>query len=80
MVCLWIKWEVNLISPNTVIRKEGMEALIAALGYVDAERLITLISSEPFDYTVWSERNLDQNVNIRELSKKAADYSKTIDV
>ena len=66
--------------PNTVIRKEGMEALIAALGYVDAERFITLISSEPFDYTEWRERNLDQNVNIRELSKKAAGYSKTLDV
>ena len=66
--------------PNAVIRKEGMEALIAALGYVDAERFITLISSEPFDYTEWRERNLDQNVNIRELSKKAADYSKTLDV
>ena len=37
---------------------------------VDAERFITLISREPFDYTEW-QRNLFEGMSVRELSKKA---------
>ncbi len=36
---------------NTVIKQEGISALISKLGYVDAERFIVLMNSEPFDYT-----------------------------
>lgn len=63
---------------NTIIKQEGMKALISQLGYVDAERFIVLISSEPFDYTKWREQSLDEGLNVRQLSQKAMMYSKNI--
>ena len=36
---------------DTEIKQKGVGALIAALGEVDAERFITLLAREPFDYT-----------------------------
>ena len=41
---------------DTEVRIKGMEALIAALGEVNAEKFITLIMREPFDYTEWQRR------------------------
>lgn len=60
---------------DTIVKQEGMNALIANLGYVDAERFIVLMSKEPFDYTKWRELHLDEDLNIRQLSKKAQEYS-----
>lgn len=62
---------------DTVIKQEGMNALISKLGYVDAEKFIVLITKEPFDYTKWREEHLDQNMDVRSLSKKAMEYSKS---
>lgn len=56
---------------DTIIKIEGIEALIEKLGYVDAERFIMLISKNTFDYTKWRQENLDRNISIRELSKAA---------
>lgn len=56
---------------NAVIRQEGIDALIAKLGYVDAERFIVLMTSEPFDYTKWRVQALDEGLSVRELSQKA---------
>lgn len=56
---------------NAVIRQEGIDALIAKLGYVDAERFIVLMTSEPFDYTKWRVQALDEGLRVRELSQKA---------
>lgn len=61
---------------DTIIKQEGMSALISKLGYVDAERFIVLLSREPFDYTKWREKHLDNDLSVRELSKKAMTYSK----
>lgn len=58
---------------DTIVKIEGIEALIEKLGYVDAERFIMLISKNPFDYTKWRQENLDENMNVRELSKAAMD-------
>jgi hypothetical protein len=55
---------------DTVIKQEGMNILLEKLGKVDAERFISLIIREPFDYTKWQE-NLFDDLNIAELSKKA---------
>ena len=43
---------------DTIIKQEGINALISKLGYVDAERFIVLITKEPFDYTKWREQSL----------------------
>ncbi|RCX17993.1 hypothetical protein DFR58_106162 [Anaerobacterium chartisolvens] len=56
---------------DTIIKVEGMNALIAKLGYVDAERFIMLMNKEPFDYTKWRDENLNIDLSVRELSKLA---------
>ncbi|MDR2481522.1 MAG: hypothetical protein LBD07_04420 [Spirochaetaceae bacterium] len=61
------------IKTDTLLRTEGMEALAAKLGLVDAERFIMLIQKEPFDYTEWQE-HLFENLSVEELSGKAAEY------
>jgi len=43
------------VKNDTLIRIEGMKALLDKLGLVEAERFITLINQEPFDYTRWRE-------------------------
>lgn len=63
---------------DTIIKQEGINALISKLGYVDAERFIVLISKEPFDYTKWRECALDDGLTIRQLSQKAMTYSKNL--
>jgi len=58
---------------DSVVRIEGMSALLEKLGKVDAERFVSLIIREPFDYTVWRESLNDENISLRELSKQAMD-------
>jgi len=58
---------------DTVLVNEGTKILSQALGKVNVERFITLITKEPFDYTKW-RKNLYENMDIDELSKKAMDY------
>jgi hypothetical protein len=38
-----------------MIRSLGMKALIEKLGLVEAEKFISLIRKEPFDYTEWQK-------------------------
>ena len=52
------------------IKQRGIKALIADLGNVQAERFITLIIREPFDYTKW-QRDLWPDESVEVLSKKA---------
>ncbi len=63
---------------DTVVKQEGMNALISSLGYVDAERFIVLISHEPFDYTKWRGQYLDDGLSVRELSRRAMVYSENL--
>ncbi len=60
---------------ETEIKIKGLEALTTILGEVNAEKFISLILKEPFDYTKW-QRNLWQNAGIEELSSKAMRYHK----
>lgn len=55
---------------DTEIRLKGLRALTASLGDVEAERFISLIQREPFDYTKWRQ-NLKDDLSINEISKKA---------
>ncbi len=52
------------------IKMEGVEILIKELGEVEAERFISLIMKEPFDYTKW-QRGLFTGKSIEEISKEA---------
>lgn len=65
---------------DTAVKMEGMDALIASLGYVDAERFIALMNKEPFDYTKWREKHLEEEGSVREISKKAEKYAKMNDL
>jgi hypothetical protein len=55
---------------NTEIKIKGVEALMASLGEVDAERFIALIQQEPFDYTKW-QRSLWEGQGLEAISKDA---------
>jgi len=55
---------------DTEVRIKGMEALITALGEVHAERFITLMMREPFDYTEW-QKTLWNDKTVGEISRMA---------
>ena len=55
---------------DTEIKQRGIKALIADLGNVQAERFISLIIREPFDYTRW-QRDLWPDESVEELNRKA---------
>ncbi len=55
---------------DTEIKLKGMEVLISALGEVQAEKFISLITREPFDYTLW-QRKLWVDKSVEEISSMA---------
>ncbi len=55
---------------DTEIRIHGLRALVHALGTVEAEKFISLILREPFDYTKW-QRHLWADRSVTEISKAA---------
>jgi hypothetical protein len=57
---------------DTEVRIKGMDALITALGEVHAERFITLMMREPFDYTEW-QKTLWNDKTVEEISRMAMD-------
>jgi len=56
----------------SVEKSRGMFAYVLTeqLGQVEAQRFITLLLREPFDYTTW-QRNLFEDKSIEEISKAA---------
>ncbi|MDR0322764.1 MAG: hypothetical protein LBI28_14815 [Treponema sp.] len=58
------------MNTEMALRNEGMKVLINKLGHVEAERFISLIIREPFDYTEW-QRGLFDNMSVKELSNMA---------
>jgi hypothetical protein len=55
---------------DTELKLQGIQALTIALGEVHAERFISLILKEPFDYTQW-QRDLWATQSLEELSQAA---------
>lgn len=53
---------------ETEIRLNGMKALIASLGIVEAEQFIALIQREPFDYTEW-QKTLWEGMSVEQISQ-----------
>ena len=58
------------MSTDTEVRVRGFNALVEALGPVEAERFIALLLREPFDYTQW-QRSLWAEQGVHELSQAA---------
>jgi len=56
---------------DTLIKSDGMRVLAEKLGIIEAERFITLVLREPFDYTEW-QRGLYGNMGVKELYDKVA--------
>jgi hypothetical protein len=52
------------------LRDAGMKILIDNLGKIEAERFISIIIRDPFDYTEW-QRDLFNHMSIKELSHLA---------
>ncbi len=52
------------------LKVQGVRVLIAALGDVQAERFVSLLTRAPFDYTKW-QASLWPDVGVEELSHKA---------
>ena len=55
------------------IKLQGLDALVRSLGEVQAERFISLILRQPFDYTEWQQK-LWIDKSIEEISNMAMDY------
>jgi len=51
---------------DAVLKRRGLDALSKALGLVDAERFISLILRETFDYTEW-QQDLYKDVSLEEF-------------
>lgn len=52
------------------LKVQGVRVLIAALGDVQAERFVSLLSRAAFDYTKW-QASLWPDVGVEELSGEA---------
>ncbi len=55
------------------IKRKGLRILVENLGDVDAEKFISLINHEPFDYTQW-QSELWNGETVNHLSEKAMNY------
>jgi len=58
---------------DTEIKIKGLEILVDSLGKVDAERFISLIMREPFDYTKW-HRTLWEGKTVAQISRAASEF------
>jgi len=56
---------------NKLLKEDGMHILSKKLSLIEAERFITLIIRDPFDYTEW-QKDLYSDMTADELFQKAA--------
>ena len=55
---------------DTEIKVKGLKVLYETLGDIEAERFISLIQREHFDYTKWRQ-DLYEDLTVEEISGKA---------
>jgi hypothetical protein len=58
------------------LKVQGVRALVAALGDVEAERFVSLLTRAPFDYTKW-QAGLWPDAGVDELSREAMRMRRT---
>lgn len=56
--------------PDEELKVRGVRALMAALGDVEAERFVSLLTRAPFDYTKW-QAGLWPDMEVEALSRAA---------
>ena len=61
---------------EAVLMKTGMKVLIEQLGNINAERFVSILLREPFDYTEWRKDNLCAGMTVEEISKEAMEIYK----
>ena len=61
---------------ETVLMKTGMKVLIEQLGNINAEKFVSILLREPFDYTEWRKNSLCVGMTIEEISKEAMEVYK----
>ncbi len=59
---------------DTVLCSEALDTLIQNLGIVDAERFISIIKRDTFDYTEWRRDNLFKSMTIDEIHAAATKH------
>jgi len=60
------------------IAYDGMNVLVERLGMVEAEKFISMIHRDSFDYTEWRKK-LWPDKTVREISREAMEYRRTMD-
>jgi hypothetical protein len=73
---LYREGRMTIMLADAVLQQKGMETLIDGLGLIEAERFITLIIRNPFDYTEWRHDQFD-GLSVEELSAQAQAYYNT---
>ena len=61
---------------DNVLQYEAMELLMQKLGAVDAERFISMVKRDTFDYTEW-RRNQWYDLTIEEIHAAATEHAMT---
>jgi len=61
---------------DNTLRLEAINALLKALGEVDAERFIDMIKRDVFDYTEW-RRDLWNDKSLDEIHAIASEYARS---
>ncbi len=59
---------------ETAIRMTGMQALIGALGLVEAERFLAAVSRDKFDYAPWRQTGLPP-MSVQDIAQQAMQRS-----
>ncbi len=59
---------------ETELKIKGYKILTENLGEVEAERFITIIQREQFDYTKWRQENYPDAESVEALSKEAMKF------
>ena len=62
---------------DTEIKVDGTTALLDALGELQTERFIALITREPFNYTQW-QKDVWVEKTIKEISTAAMKYQNEV--
>lgn len=61
---------------SAALLDKGMRCLNSELGILDAERFVTLLLREPFDYTEWRKENLFSDMSLDQIIDEADRYCK----